>query len=213
MQKQIGQIAAALAAFTLAVSGTLADTYTWNSSGTAWNTTDAVWLNGSGQAAVWEDGNDAVFGSGSMNKWPCHNGTRTANNITINAAGYTLGWGLLEVSGKFTANADCTLGERFGFAGDSVRIGGPSGKTIWTSSLATNSTHRLTYLEDSIRLNAADDRFFGTVPAIPSDNIVVMSGSPLLTAASNMALDANRSVRIAGGAVLARKADEHGFHH
>lgn len=195
----------AAAALTLAVassSSLCASTYTWTgAAGAEWNATALNWNDGINSGVAWEDDNDAVFPASSSHMQPWINSQVSAGNVTVNGA-YTFQHGRIGVSGKFIVNSDCILGDMFGFVGNSVRIDGATGKTIWCTFGATNSTHGLTYLEGGIRLNAAGDRLFGPVPIVPSENIVVESGSPLLIAAASMALDANRSIRIASGATL-----------
>ena len=195
--KSLHNIAAPLASLALAAMPAAADTFTWMASpaDANWNASSPNWNSGT----AWIDGNDAVFPDASSQKKITLSAMRTANDVTVNGSGYSIGGALLKVDGKFTANKGTTLAA--GFGGDGVRIGGPMTATVYMG-WAGAPTVKTTYLEDNIVIAPNDRRCFGPDPAAPITNVVAAGPGPSLYANGNVNLGENRIVRIQPGKAL-----------
>ena len=89
-----------------------ATTYTWTdgAGNFNWNTSSANWSTGGGNV-VWADGNDAVLGTNGVGTITV-SGTPTVNNLTVNAAGFSLKGGQINPGplASFTINSNLTIG-------------------------------------------------------------------------------------------------------
>ena len=189
----------AIAMAVLSVCAARAADYTWSGSpaDALWNLSSPNWNAGE----AWVDGNNAVFPATSSQKSIIIPAGRTAADVTVDGAGYTFGGaGTLSVSGKFTANFNCRVD--CGFAGESVRLGGVQNSVVTLTGSGAASAQSATILEDGPIFAVYKDSCFGPVPASPSDNVVISSGTPGLFLDWIQELAANRTIRIESGAGL-----------
>lgn len=176
--------------------------YTWMAAppNSIWDTSTKNWNSGE----KWVDGGNAVFPVTSDRKTINVSGPRRAADVTINGTSYTFqayngdSTASLEVTGTFTANESVTI--KCPIAGEGVRLTGATDKVL--TMQGTNSRQSVTYIQGAPVVQATADGVFGPVPQSVSDNIVAVSGTPVLMLNKIPELAANRSLRIEPGTTL-----------
>ena len=178
--------------------------YTWMASpaNAVWDGTSLNWNSGE----AWADGNNAIFGASSETTVTVGS-ERIVNDLTINDVAYTFnGTGPLRVTGTITPVG--AKDQNFNVPLASGRADGSlhfyATGVDWRSAYinSANNQQTSTWLSGSVFLMAGSDGVFGPAPAVPTENIVIESGNPLIYGNGAFAVHSNRTVKIKSGSAL-----------
>ncbi len=182
----------------------VATDYTWMATpaNASWDGTSLNWNSGE----AWADGNNAIFGASSETTVTVGS-ERLVNDLTIDDVAYTFnGTGPLRVSGTITpvGAKDQKFNVPLASGRDDGSLHFSATGVDWRSAYlnSANNQQTSTWLAGTVFLMAGSDGAFGPAPAVPTENIVIESGNPLIYGNGTFAVHSNRIVKIKSGSAL-----------